>query len=307
MEIASRKGIQHDQNFDHSGEENCQKKEGCIQIFCRSRPVLILSVRFCLPTKLKYRRKMRVQILIILFSVFPTFLSTNVGILSLDGTTFNKTLRAFPFSFVKFDTKSPSGPKHEVFKTLAKDLIDVDKLLVAEVRIPGYGSPLNHDLGQRFQLNQGVLPELIFFQRKKLSEKKYDFDSVRYGGEFDEQHFRRFLKHKTGLWLGFPGCIKELDEIAEFFARNSGKDQLQAIKQVEDLVDEFEQDKAKVGQKYLKIMKLAQVKGIHFITEEIKRIKKLLAEKVSRDKIEDLNLTLNILKSFHVQPQRDEL
>ena len=62
----------------------------------------------------------------------------------------------------------------------------------------GYGHRDNHDLSQRFELSQGILPEFILFRRKKLDlgkkKKKYDFDITRYGGELTVEHLKRFLK-----------------------------------------------------------------------------------------------------------------
>ena len=63
----------------------------------------------------------------------------------------------------------------------------------------GYGHRDNHDLSQRFELSQGILPEFILFRRKKLDsgkkkQKKYDFDITRYGGELTVEHLKRFLK-----------------------------------------------------------------------------------------------------------------
>lgn len=116
------------------------------------------------------------------------------GVITLDSLSFNKTTQAFPFTFVKFDSKAPAGPKHEAFVRLAQELHDQEKILVAEVRIPGYGSPVNHDLAERFGLNQGVLPEFIFLKRKKLPGKKYEQIVTRYGDVIDLDHMRRFLQ-----------------------------------------------------------------------------------------------------------------
>ena len=59
------------------------------------------------------------------------------GLITLDSLSFNKTIQHFQYSFVKFDTKVPSGDKHQIFLSLTKDLIEQDNILMAEVRIPG--------------------------------------------------------------------------------------------------------------------------------------------------------------------------
>ena len=230
------------------------------------------------------------------------------GITLLDSWSFNKTLQAFPFSLVKFDTRSPSGPKHEAFKLIAQDLIEEDTLLFGQVLIFGYGSPENHDLAERFGLSQGILPEFIFFKRKTLSGKNDEYEMTRYGGEVNSVSLRRFLKLKTGLWLGLPGCIKELDELAATFSRNTGKDQQKIIQQVEKIVKNYKSTpEISVGKRYLKIMKIVQTKGAEFIAAEINRITKLLTTKLTEEKSEDLKKNLNILKSFHGKRIKDEL
>ena len=230
------------------------------------------------------------------------------GIVTLDSLSFNKTIQAFPFSLVKFDTKTPSGNKHEVFKLLAQDLIEEDKILFGQVLIVGYGSPENHDLAERFGLNQGILPEIIFFQRKTLSGKNYDIKITRYGAEVNSESLRRFLKRKTGLWLGLPGCIEELDKLATGFGRNSGKDQQKMIKKTEEIIKNFTSNaKVSIGKHYLKIMQIVQVQGDKYITTEIDRLSKLLPTKLSNEKYKDLRKSLNILKSFHGKEIKDEL
>ena len=75
---------------------------------------------------------------IFLFSQLIYLVHGNVtGLLTLDSLSFNKTIQHFQYSFVKFDTKVPSGDKHQIFLSLTKDLIEQDNILMAEVRIPG--------------------------------------------------------------------------------------------------------------------------------------------------------------------------
>ena len=118
------------------------------------------------------------------------------GLISLDSLSFNKTIEAFPYSFIKFDTQSPSGQKHDVFVDLTKDLIEERSILLAEVQIPGYGHKDNHDLSVRFGLSQGILPEFIFFKRNKLQNQNSNFTISRYGGDSNIDNFKRFLQSK---------------------------------------------------------------------------------------------------------------
>ncbi len=125
--------------------------------------------------------------------------NVNPGVIILDSLSFNKTVQAFPFSFVKFEVLDPSGSKHEVFGILAKELSEQADILIAEVRIKGYGHPENHDLSERFGLNQGMLPELVLFTKKKLPGKKVDYEVTRYGDEMDLDHLRRFLQCRHAI------------------------------------------------------------------------------------------------------------
>ena len=118
------------------------------------------------------------------------------GLVALDSLSFNKTIEAFPYSFIKFDTQSPSGQKHDVFLELTKDLIEERNILLAEVQIPGYGHKDNHDLSVRFGLSQGILPEFIFFKRNKIPNQKYNFTISRYGGDSNIDNFKRFMQSK---------------------------------------------------------------------------------------------------------------
>ena len=54
-------------------------------------------------------------------------------------------------------------------------------------------------------------------------------------------------------------------------------------------------------------MKLVHSKGVSFLNTEINRINKLLNTKLTKEKYEDLTMTLNILKSFQGKEIKDEL
>lgn len=186
-----------------------------------------------------------------------------------------------------------------MFATLAKRLINEEKIFFGEVQILGYGSPQNDDLAQRFQLNQGMLPELILFTRKKLPGKKLDHVASRYGGEMTLRSLESFLKTKTGLWITLPGCNKDLDELAGMFMRNSGKDREKIIQQTKDMVEDLKANDPQ-AHKYLNIMNQINDKGKDFAEQEKKRLKKLLeSSSLSVSKSQDLEKTLNILQSFH--------
>ena len=49
-----------------------------------------------------------------------------LGVLQLDTLSFNKTVRKFPYSFIKFDTGYPTGEKHKSFAELGLELAKVN-------------------------------------------------------------------------------------------------------------------------------------------------------------------------------------
>ena len=110
---------------------------------------------------------------------------------------------------------------------------------------------------------------------------------------------------KTGFWIGLPGCLKEYDELAEKFSKNTGigsKDRDKIIKQTETLIETQNEGESNIGKKYLKIMKSVQTDGSEFLNKEITRLENLLdsKKKMSLAKRNDLQNNLNIFKSFHI-------
>ena len=110
---------------------------------------------------------------------------------------------------------------------------------------------------------------------------------------------------KTGFWIGLPGCLKEYDELAEKFSKNTGigsKDRDKIIKQTETLIETQNEGESNIGKKYLKIMKSVQTDGSEFLNKEISRLENLLdsKKKMSLAKRNDLQNNLNIFKSFHI-------
>ena len=97
---------------------------------------------------------------IFLFSQLIYLVHGNVtGLLTLDSLSFNKTIQHFQYSFVKFDTKVPSGDKHEIFLSLTKDLIEQENILMAEVRIPGKYKVMNPQ--NIFAQNSGLVSRIF--------------------------------------------------------------------------------------------------------------------------------------------------
>ena len=236
-------------------------------------------------------------------------------VLPLNSWTFNKTIQAFPHTLVHFtqQTKKPaeddSSKIWTAFEALATELIHEEEILLARVVIPGFGRRENHDLAQRFGIAEGQLPELILLSKQEIQHRE-----TRYGAQVNLEQLRTFLQMKTGIRYTLPGCVAELDALAQLFARNSGKEyRLELIQQTEDLVQSFKADKANVGQKYVKIMKMCHMQQLcqDFISSETSRLEKLLSSPstMSLAKSQDVQINLNILKSFEYSKRemRDEL
>ena len=235
-------------------------------------------------------------------------------VLPLNSWTFNKTIQAFPHTLVHFtqQTKKPaeddSSKIWTAFEALATELIHEEEILLARVVIPGFGRRENHDLAQRFGLGEGQLPELILLSKQEIQHRE-----TRYGAQVNLEQLRTFLQMKTGIRYTLPGCVAELDALAQLFARNSGKEhRLELIQQTENLVKSFkavDADKANVGQKYLKIMKICHMQQLcqDFVSSETSRLKKLLSSPstMSLAKSQDVQINLNILKSFEYSGRRD--
>ena len=83
-------------------------------------------------------------LLLVAFALFASVSATPLpGVPMLDGISFNKTLTAFPFSVIKFDSGYPTGEKHAAWGRLGRELAEVNEVLVAEVRIKEYGDKEN--------------------------------------------------------------------------------------------------------------------------------------------------------------------
>lgn len=221
----------------------------------------------------------------------------NGGILQLDSFNFNKTVNAFKFTFVKFDSSSSVGPKHESFALLAQEIAQEPDILMAQVLLLN-----NKELATRFKLEQHMLPEIVLFKTTKKPGQPITQKETRYGDEVSLDHMRRFLQGQTGIRLGLPGCVKEMDELAHVFARNSGKDQMKVLRQAEEALDKMGQkgEGAEKARRYVKFMKVS-LGNPEFVPQETKRIEKLLENQMSQNNREEMQKTLNVLKSFHIQ------
>ena len=115
--------------------------------------------------------------------------------------------------------------------------------------------------------------------------------------------------HHYFFILDLPGIVKELDKLAHQFVQGNVIDYPPKIKEAENIMKSFK-DKTKLdsAKKYLNIMKKISSKGLNYIKEEIKRIQKMMREKLTEPQKKSFDIKLNILKSFEFAvSKKDEL
>ncbi|XP_050071934.1 protein windbeutel [Anopheles maculipalpis] len=223
------------------------------------------------------------------------------GCVDLDSLTFDKVTRKFRYSLVKFDTAFPYGEKHEAFTNLALQTVDTtDDLLFALIGIKDYGDQDNVDLGQRFNIPKEY-PVIMLFMGDHTDPIAFPPDEP-----VTSENLRKFLKRNTDLYIGLPGCVQKLDELAqEFMSAKDATERHRIIAEVERAAYHTETEDAtkKSYPMYLSLMrKIVKVNqpSRDFISEEMKRVEKLLAEKLSDAKKAELMYRTNVMLSFNV-------
>lgn len=122
---------------------------------------------------------------------------------------------------------------------------------------------------------------------------------------------QRFVRTKTGLWIGLPGCLEAFDGLAKRFvdATSSSADRKAILREAEDAWDKLTvASDRKSAEIYVKLMRKMTDKGpTDFIPGEIARVDGLRKGKLTKDKKEDMERRLNILMSFQESNKKTEL
>jgi endoplasmic reticulum protein 29 len=246
---------------------------------------------------------------ILLLSIsFGIVAATNCkGCTPLDTLTFDKMLKHFRVSLVKFDVAYPYGEKHDEFAKIAVDGAEVDDLMVAEVGIKDYGEKDNEELGKRFGASKDNYPVVMLFVRDEKTKKINEFRFPA-SEDFKAANLKNWMRQKSDIYLPLPGCLEEFDRLADRLMSatspgEKGKVMAEAEKALIDLSTD-EADKAKKAEIYVKIMRKVSSEGESFATAEIERIKKVLEGKLSSTKKQQMEQRINVLKSFTSQQQQ---
>lgn len=223
------------------------------------------------------------------------------GCTPLDTLTFDKMLKHFRVSLVKFDVAYPYGEKHDEFAKVAVDGAEVEDLMVAEVGIKDYGEKDNEELGKRFDAHKETFPVVVLFVKDDKTNKINEFKFPK-EEDFKADNLKAFIKKHSGIYMPLPGCLEQFDKLADRLVSaagpgEKGKVMAEAEKALIDLQGD-DADKAKKAEVYVKIMRKVASEGEAFANAETERIKKVLEGKLSPTKKTQMEQRINILKSF---------
>ncbi|KAG4065846.1 hypothetical protein HA402_012524 [Bradysia odoriphaga] len=217
------------------------------------------------------------------------------GCTDLDELTFEKLLKRFKVTIVKFDIAYPYGDQHEAYSRFAEDVYHVDDLLVAAVGIKDYGDMDNKNLSRRFNVPE-KLPSIKLFPNGDVT-KWLDYSE---DAEIKTEELKQFVRRHSPIYIGLSGCIREFDEIAsEFVNHYSTKAYDLAVEKANKLIDGYDDEKMKAtGKIYTILMKRVVEVGLHYVEEERLRTVEMLGKKISAAKKQEMLDRLNILKAF---------
>jgi len=230
------------------------------------------------------------------------------GCTPLDDLTFDKMINKFPASIVKFDVAYPYGDKHDEFAKVAKDASEMPQLFVGEVGIKDYGDKDNEGLALKFKVKKEDMPTVFIFV-KNIEDGSINHH--KFSGEFKVENLKNFIRQKSGIHMPLQGCIEEFDKLADKLLKATEDEEKKKI--VREAEDEWDKVEGMKGQKraevYVKVMRKVVREGAGFVKKEEERVKKLMEGKITKEKKEDMQEKINILRSFTIQDAatKDEL
>ncbi|RXG67663.1 hypothetical protein Avbf_09867 [Armadillidium vulgare] len=215
------------------------------------------------------------------------------GLTPLDSWSFDKITSKFKASLIKFDTAYPYGKKHDEYAKLAAASRSSLDLLVAEVGIKDYGDKENMDLGERFDVKKEDFPVVKLFINGKE-------DPISFEGQFNLEGLKKFIQKYADVYIGLENCLETFDRLAvQFVTTKNEEERKQILKKAEEEWDGIKNPSEEPSaEMYVKIMRKVIQKGDDFINSEKDRVEGLLKTRVSKEKKQDMEGRLNIIKSF---------
>ncbi|XP_073846007.1 endoplasmic reticulum protein 29-like protein wbl [Musca autumnalis] len=232
-----------------------------------------------------------------LFVVDNCEANTCPGCVDLDDIIFNKTIERFPYAMVKFDIAFPYGEKHEAFAAFSRAAHAVtDDLLIATVGIKDYGDNENKELGERYDIDDKKFPGIMLFRHGVN-----DFLHFPEHLDITVDNLKTFVSSNTELFIGKEGCLKEYNELAKNFVNQNEEEQKLRLQKAEELKQSLKRETDQASAQFYKLfMEKLMAQGYDYFEQEIKRLQRLKAGKVSAAKKQELSRKLNILESFRV-------
>merc|ERR1719198_2519462 len=233
---------------------------------------------------------MMLSIAALLLQLVSVSAYTDRGIVKLDNTTFDRLIDGSKSVFVRFDKEYSYGDEHDAWKDFAKTVGESSAdMLSCDVGVSEYGDKDNNDIAERFSIKSDDFPQYRLWKKGMTSSD----DPIKFTGDKKADEFLRFVQEKAGAWIGLPGQIKDLDEIAKEFI-SSGKS-ADVLKKAETAAAGYTEDTAKY---YVKVMTKLSADA-EFITKENSRLKKMMDDgSVKASKKEQFGRRLNVLNSF---------
>jgi endoplasmic reticulum protein 29 len=237
------------------------------------------------------------------------------GLLELDNCTFDRLVGGSSAMMVRFEKEYPYGDADDAYKELAKAVGDSDAAaLVATIGVADPPSPPyrgeyseagesedeeevdpngwrdNQDLAARFSIDLESFPQFLLFP----AGWKDGTPPAKFEGGHTKENFLRFLQDKAGVWIGLPGQVKELHDLAQGFAAASADERKKALAAAEALDDES-------AKYYAKVMKKIEASA-DFVEKETARLTKMLDDgSVAQGKKTQFGRRLNALSSFSTE------
>lgn len=161
----------------------------------------------------------------------PYTYSAPSGSVELNELTFDSVVSRFKASIVKFDVAFPedeSQKKQDIFLQLATEAWDIDDLLFAEVGVKDYGDHDNEEFVKKYGASNANFPVVKLFLKGRDDPITFDDKNG-----FTNEELRRFILMNTGIYIGLPGCIRELDLLALKFMKSKTSDRQDIFKEVD--------------------------------------------------------------------------